>query len=177
MHASQNYIYIILTVVYVIYSIIKAGKKVTQNRPKVDQQPLTKESSGQPSPTVQPQTETPLPQQDFKKMLEDLLGGAPEEKIPEPQVPKVQAPIQKTKLVKTSLQNTHKKEIVTDTHSKLFTAKSHHTSDKNTHSQLYESAKKTFEEPAVLEESPDNRDDFDIRQAIIYSEILKRPEY
>src|ERR1035437_10394086 len=99
MHASTNYIYIIFPVIYVIYSIIKAGKKVTQNRPTIDKQQ-------QAQPTVQPSTATQPPQQDFKKMLEDLLGGVREEKIPEPQVPKVQPPLQKLQPAKISIHHT-----------------------------------------------------------------------
>ena len=62
MHAAQNYIYIIFAVAYAIYSMVKAGKKATQNRPTIDKQP-------EQSPTVQPPTPPPIPQQDFKKMF------------------------------------------------------------------------------------------------------------
>ena len=79
-----NYLYIIFAVVYVIYSIIKAGKKVTQNRPTIDKKP-------QASPTtIQPPTASPVPHpnsgDELKKMLEDLLGGGSEEEMPEKQV-------------------------------------------------------------------------------------------
>ena len=152
--------------VYVIYSIIKAGKKVVKNRPVIDPQ--------QSQPTVQPPTGSPLPQQDFKKMLEDLLGGTREEKIPEPQIPKAQVPIQKLQPVKIALHNTPKKETITASQVKPFSAKLHKPSEKITRSQHIETTKKVFSEPVVVEESVM---DFDIREAVIYSEILKRPEY
>jgi hypothetical protein len=171
MYASTNYIYIIFAVIYVIYSIIKAGKKVTNNRPTIDQQPNSQ-------PTVQPPTATSPPQQDFKKMLEDLLGGVPvrqeerpptvsgEEKIPTSH-PKPQP-------VKISIHHKPKKETATASQDKPFPAKPHKVS----HSQHYEAAKKVFEEPVVVEEAADSlRDGFDIREAVIYSEILKRPDW
>ena len=179
MQASTNYIYIIFAVVYVIYSIIKAGKKVTQNRPTIEGQPLPKDSAGQPSPTVQPPTATPLPQQDFKKMLEDLLGGVPEEKIPQPQVPKVQAPVHKPEPVKITIRHTPKRETAAVPREKPLSAKPANLAEKTSHPQFYETAKKVFAEPVAVEEAgPDNyREDIDIRQAIIYSEILKRPNW
>lgn len=167
MQASTNYIYIIFAVVYVIYSIIKAGKKVTKNRPTIDQQP-------QSSPTVHPPIEKQPPQQDFTKMLEDLLGGTQEEKIPEPQLPKVQPPLHKPEPVKISIHNTSKKETATVSNIKPLPAKPHKIPEKTSHSQHYENAKKVFAEQVVVEETESN---FDFREAVIYSAILNRPEY
>ena len=154
MHATTNYIYIIFAVVYVIYSIIKAGKKVTKNRPTIDQQP-------QSSPTVQPPIEKQPPQQDFKKMLEDLLGGTQEEKIPEPQViqPKPQPVAIKPQPTKIVTHSEKKEKIIPS-----------HLHSKNPK----EMPKKVFDEQVVVEEAEAN---FNFREAVIYSEILKRPEY
>ena len=79
MHASTNYIYIVFAILYVIYSIIKAGKKASQ------QKPVPKKT--EPAPTVRPPTSSPLPNpgDNMKKMLEGILGKKPELKIPEKQ--------------------------------------------------------------------------------------------
>lgn len=158
-----------------IYSVFKAGKKVVKNRPTIEGQSLPKESTEQSPTTVQPPTASPLPQQDFKKMLEDLLGGAPEEKNPEPKAfqPKQQPialkPLRKesvgqpTKIVTQSA----KKEKIVLPHA---TAKNHKEEIKLTK----EKTAKISTEPVVMEETGFN---FDIREAIIYSEIMKRPEY
>ena len=146
---------------YVIYSIIKAGKKVTKNRPTINPQP-------QSSPTVQPPTEKQPPQQDFTKMLEDLLGGTREEKIPEPEVlqPKPQPIVVKPHPTKI-ITHSEKKEKIIPSHL-------HSKNPKEDIKHPKETAKKVFAEPVAVEEP---EFDFDIRQAVIYSEILKRPEY
>ncbi|MBI4947173.1 MAG: hypothetical protein HY840_12330 [Bacteroidetes bacterium] len=162
MQAGTNYIYILLTVAYVIYSIIKAGKKVTQNRPTIDPQPQS------PLP-VHPPVEKQAPQQDFTKMLEEILGGgAPEEKIPEPQViqPKPQPvaiKLQPTKIVTHS----EKKEKITPSHL-------HPKNQKEEIKYQKATAKKVVAESVAVEEPEFN---FDIREAIVYSEILKRPNW
>jgi hypothetical protein len=170
MQAGTNYIYILFAVAYAVYSIIKAGKKVTANRPTIDK------DQGQ-SPAVKPPTESPIPNagDDMKKMLQDLLGGSPEEKTPEahpdnsrelrPQPvferPKHQQPVP------------HHME-----HTKTVS----HTFDKAKAQAIQEKhvdKPKTVPKKIFAESTADNETtpDFDIRQAIIYSEILKRPEY
>lgn len=168
MRADINYIYILLAVLYVIYSIVKASKKASQ------QKPATQNQKPQPSSTVQPPTASPLPKQkpedDFKKMLEDLLGGAPEIEIPEKQIPK-----EKPQPV---FIKPEPSKIVT--HAKKIKATPSHTPSKTKEKEkpfLAEekaAPKKLFAE-IIAEEEPEI--DFDIRQAIIYSEILKRPQY
>ncbi|MFI5164624.1 MAG: hypothetical protein ACHQHP_05190 [Bacteroidia bacterium] len=170
MHAAQNYIYIIFAVLYIIYSIVKAAKKVTQNRPTIDKQP-------QQSPAVKPPTASPLPEQtkeiDFKKLLEDLLGGNPEEKNPEPKIPEPSRISEKPQPVKIHAQ-VPKKEQPSYQSLKHVSEKPKITSDKISLTKHPHAAPKVFTEPVVEEEQ---EVDFDIRQAVIYSEILKRPEY
>lgn len=160
MHASTNYIYIILTVVYLIYSVVKAGKKVTKNRPTIDPQ-------SQSPQTVQPPTATLPPRQDFTKMLEDLLGGVPEEKIPEPEVihSKPQPVAIKPQLTKIVTHAVKKEKIISShLHS--------HPNDEIKHQKVM--TKEVIAEPVAVEEPETN---FDFREAIIYSTILERPEY
>ena len=175
MHAAQNYIYIVFAVIYIIYSIIKAGKKATKNRPTTAPDPSSqKQDEFKP---VQPPTASPLPDLgvDMKKMLEDLLGGGSEEKIPEHQAPRPQPqPLsERPQPVKISTHSPPKEKLIT-AHTKSFSAKPKITSDKAPFIKYSEISQKVFAEPIIEEESGV---DFDIREAIIYSEILKRPQY
>jgi hypothetical protein len=163
MQAETNYIYIIFAVVYVIYSIIKASKKVTKNRPVIDKKPSS-------SPTVNPPTSSPLPENnsgdDLKKMLEDLLGGGgDEEEIPEKPVvmPKTIHAQERQHPV-----TTHPGTIAKDKHQVKQTVPA---TTFVAHPEVVEKASV----PVLQEEEAGV--DFDIRQAVIYSEILKRPEY
>ncbi|TAL60047.1 MAG: hypothetical protein EPN85_08085 [Bacteroidetes bacterium] len=164
-----NYLYIIFAVVYVIYSIVKAGKKVTQNRPTIDKKP-------HPSPTVQPPTASPLPENnsgdELKKMLEDLLGGGAEDEIPEKQIlkPKPQVVYEKPPPVKMQPPVPRKEKLATY----QTQAKPKVTSPAPAFVAHPEIVQKVFMERVPEEESGI---DFDIRQAVIYSEILKRPQY
>lgn len=163
-----NYLYIIFAVVYVIYSIIKAGKKVTKNRPTID-------PTRQPSPTINPPTSSPIPEQsggdELKKMLEEMLGGGDEtEEIPEKPVlqPKPVPVFEKPKPIEVKTRPQPKPRPVlseekpsTPAHAPAFIA----------HPEV---VKQAFSEPLSEEEAGN---DFDVRQAVLYSEILKRPQY
>lgn len=154
-----NYLYIIFAVVYVIYNIIKAGKKVTQNRPTIGKKT-------QSSPTVKPPVSTvpePAGGDDFKKILEELLGAG-EEEIPEKPVlqPQPQATVKPAA-------NFLKKDRMAGP-----PAKYNEPQPANTFIAHPEIVQKVFSEQPQEEEAGI---DFDIRQAVIYSEILKRPQY
>ena len=159
-----NYLYIIFAVVYVVYTIIKAGKKVTQNKPTIDKRP-------QSSPTVRPPVASPEPQHnpgdELKKMLEDLLGGGAQEDVPQPEVLRPQPTVvyEKPKPVKASVPVPRKEKPVAPQ------MKSAAAPAFRAHPEVVQ---KGFIEPVQEEEMAI---DFDIRQAIIYSEILKRPQY
>jgi hypothetical protein len=167
-----NYLYIIFAVVYVIYSIIKAGKKVTKNRPTIEKQP--QQSYGQPAPTVRPPTASPVPEhnsgEELKKMLEDLLGGGAEEDIPEKKIviPQSQPVYEKPRPVKiTSPIPKKEKPVPYKTSPNVAAAHPVFTA----HPEIVQ---KAFTELAPEEESTI---DFDIRKAVLYSEILKRPNW
>jgi len=166
MHAAQNYIYIVFAILYIIYSIVKAGKKANQ------QKSATKKPEA--SPTVQPPTASPIPSKtpgdDLKKMLEEMLGGVPKAKIPEKQVAQSKPEPVKIKSQPAKIVTHAKKVKATLSHAPSKTkeeAKPFLAGEKA-------ASKKVFAE-VVAEEEP--AIDFDIRQAIIYSEILKRPQY
>ena len=154
-----SYVYIIFAVIYVIYNVIKAGKKAAGN-------PIGKQP--QPSPTVQPPVARTLPEDikgvDLKKMLEELLG-VPQEKMPEKQIVKPapvipavkknqQIPKKETKPVYEPMHKDPVHSVLSQAHPKV--------------------VKKVV--PEVVPEA-EAEVEFDIRQAIVYSEILKRPEY
>lgn len=161
-----NYLYIIFAVVYIIYSIVKAGKKVKQNRPTIDK-------TSRPSPTVQPPVSSPAPQHEsgdeLKKMLEELLGGGEEEEIPEkPVASPVPSVIPHKPAPKPVYQAARKEKQVEDTSKQKATLP---VPGFHAHPEIIRQAF-TGQEPEEVEEI-----DFDIRQAVIYSEILKRPSY
>lgn len=150
---------------------------MSKNRPTVSQNPPSQ--NREEYKPVQPPAASPLPDtgNEIKKMLEDLLGGAPEVKIPEEQVPQIKPQPVSIKPQPAKISTHAKKEKALVSHSPSKTqkagAKSFLTGEKLV------TSKKIFIEPELEEESASDsyRDDFDIRQAIIYSEILKRPQY
>jgi len=168
-----SYLYIIFAVVYVIYSIIKAGKKVTQNRPKIEKHPPTAEASRQPYQPVRPPVERKAPEhnpgEDLKKMLEDLMGGNTEEVRPEVIKPKPQVVVpQKPKPVK-----------ITDHLTKKEKQAAYQTKKKEAYTPPVFIAHPEVVQKSFMELPPEEESqiDFDIRQAVIYSEIMKRPNW
>jgi hypothetical protein len=181
MQASTNYIYIVFAVAYAIYSVVKAGKKVTANRPTTTSSNPTSatEQSRDDFKPVKPPIATPIPQHtlgdDLKKMLEDLMGESREVHEPEVLVPKPKQiiatenskhrqPESRFHSAENQKNNTHllEKEKLKSVHTEQATVKS---------KPVFRS---TIVEPEVEDPQEVN---FDMRQAIIYSEILKRPEY
>lgn len=159
----EDYIYILLAVVYILYSIIRGAKKVSKNRPTVSE----KKPVPQPAPQRKPVTE---PGEDFKKILEEFLGTpsadtltTAEKNIPKPvpQPAKILPRIREKAKPKTVQPSPF---LDTDIKKTKKSAETHH-----------HITQKIFSEPVVAEETPSV--DFDIRQAIIFSEILKRPQY
>jgi hypothetical protein len=165
MQAGTNYIYILFAIGYAVYSIVKAAKKVTANRPTINK-------DREESPTVKPPAGSPIPQpgDDMRKMLEDLLGGKQEEGIPEAAIPKPKPVFEKPK--HQQLVPHHMERAKTASHS--FDKEKAAVQEKQVTEKPKVVPKKIIAEP-VMEAEP--IPDFDIRQAVIFSEILKRPEY
>lgn len=166
-----NYLYIIMAVVYVIYSIIKAGKKVTQNRPTIDKQPES-------PTTVQPPATSPFPEHnpgdDLKKMLDDLMGRKSEEPVPQKPIikPKPLVVAKKPKPAKV-LSTISKKEKQA-----AYQEKKKETAKPTAFVAHPEIVQQVFAENTSEEVNIDGSPiDFDIRQAVIYSEIMKRPNW
>ena len=180
MQASTNYIYILFAVAYAVYSIIKASKKITANRPTSSGNPTseTGQSKDELRP-VRPPTATSVPQyspgEELKKMLEDLMGGTKEKKVPEVQAPKSkqQIPSGKPKYGQTRSHH-HSTEYPKITSQSLEKEKPKSVPEEHLPDKSAKVSKKVFTVPVVEEKL---ESDFDIQQAIIYSEILKRPEY
>ncbi len=167
MKADTNYLYILFAVVYVIYSIIKAGKKVTKNRPTIDKNPQAPPASRPTQPPSAPETNSG---DELKKMLEELLGGGAEEEQHEPEVirPKPTVVYEKPQPKKVPANFSHKEKKTSSP------ARPNVATPAHAFVAHPEIVKKAFVEP-VQEETADV--DFDIREAVIYSEILKRPQY
>ncbi|HEY4798998.1 MAG TPA: hypothetical protein VII99_07985 [Bacteroidia bacterium] len=185
MQASANYIYIVFAVVYIIYSIIKAGKNVTKNRPTVnppsDEESTTKRK--EEYKPVQPPVSSPVPNpgDELKKMLQEVLGKVPEVpvppvsgKSPEKSVlkPKLQPVVAKPQPTAHKL-HSNKKEKTASMQWKV-KEKEKLKESASSNLQPKPSTLKVSAEPVVEQEAGI---DFDIRQAIIFSEILKRPNY
>ncbi len=152
-----NYLYIIFAVVYVIYSMIKAGKKANANKPTI--QPSSKPSN---HPTAEkPRQKT----KDLKDILEDLLDINPPQSVPAPvevksipkKKPKVVTPFLTSEMERTANNKKWKAEATTS--AKDFKSKKINP----------------IQELTTEEETSDF--EFDAKTAIIYSEILKRPQY
>lgn len=193
-----NYIYIVFAVLYIIYSIVKAAKKVNKNRPATS--PPKEQSRTSPSPEghgsytaqkkeekfhpIQPTVKSgqapeakPLPEKedDFKKILEDLLGEVPEIQIPEKQIPKPKPQQVYVKPRPAKIAPHHpKKEKLTTSQAKFVSEKLKTSSESVPFVSHPEILHTNFLD-SVVEEEPEV--EFDIRQAVIYSEILKRPSW
>ena len=157
--------------IYVIYSIVKAGKKVSQNRPGQNTKPVPPVSS-HPAETYSP---PPKKEDDLKKILEDLLGEMPEVKIPEKQKPQPKPSQVFSKPAPAKIVPKHpKKEKLVTRYAKPVTPKKSLSAESPHFVSHPEVVQKAFQENVIEEEVSV---DFDIRQAVLYSEILKRPQY
>ena len=146
MKADTNYIYIILVMVYIIYNIIKAGKKAAKNRPVVVAKNPQQTDTDMPANPKNPQ---PTAEEEFKKIMEQMLGKLPE--MPKKQIH--QPKHQQAKI-------THALPI-----EKILPQKTKHLSDRQ-NAPMQQSLVLQEQKPII---------DFDLRQAIIFSEILKKP--
>ncbi len=190
MHAAQNYIYILFAVLYIIYSLVKAVKKNAKHPPvSSSNPPAQKKDEYKP---VQPPVSSPAPDpgEDIRKMLEQVLGRNQESKAPEKKTvaskqhtgqlktpPKLTRQQWATKETPTS-RDDEKKSFHKDRKEKADLAhktEMHHRSERTFLSGEQVLPKKVFSEMAIADE--ETAVDFDFRQAVIYSEILKRPQY
>jgi hypothetical protein len=162
----EEYIYILFAVAYIIYSVIKGAKKVAKNKPVVSE----KKSVQQPAtrPEQKPVSRTG---DEFKKILDEMLGEVPEVIIPEKQKPvprpqPVSSGTPKTRQPKISL---FKNEYLKKSKTLKPEAAPKPFLPAEKHKRVTETKEPVFfaEEEPVFE--------FDARKAIIYSEILKRP--
>ena len=188
MQAAQNYIYIVFVVLYMIYSVIKAGKKAAK------QKPVVKDNNPQPVSSSQPQSaQTNIPPQkkegDFKTILEDMFGGMPNvgkdvptpvqsssKKIPEKQIPrsKPQSIFSKPNPIKKTTNASQRKEKTSSVKTEILPTKPRPVSEPAFSILSAANTPSALSEREVVEETDF---EFDFRQAVIYSEILKRPNW
>lgn len=165
-----NYVYVLFVIGYIIYNVIKASKKVTANRPGQN-----RPDPSAPAPAVPPSEPIPAPskEDEVKKMLEELFGGVPEVRKPKQPAQPVPVPVAKPKTPRPSRKAAPASARVPLT--KPLMTKSTETAIESkfiAHPEVLEPLSIT----PVAEEEP-VRPDFDLKQAILYSEILKRPAY
>lgn len=160
----DEYIYIILAAVYIIYSIIKAAGKVSKNKPRTSKP----QTASRPVQQTQQQPK-PKPGDVFKKILDEMLGEIPQVTVPEKQKPKTKAPPQqyirkeRAKIISSQQETFQELQTKQKAH-KISTpvAKQRH------HIEISEPIAVPEEEPSV---------EFSVRDAVVYSEILKRPNW
>ena len=189
MQAAQNYIYIVFVVLYMIYSVIKAGEKAAK------QKPVVKDNNPQPVSSSQPQSaQTNIPPQkkegDFKTILEDMFGGmpnvdadvtkpvqSPSKKVPEKQIPrsKPQSIFSKhNPIKKPAPASFQQKEKTSSVKTPQLPLKQKTPSQSTFSITSFADTRNIISEQDVVEEIDF---EFDFRQAVIYSEILKRPNW
>ena len=188
MQAAQNYIYIVFVVLYMIYSVIKVGKKAAK------QKPVVKDNNPRPGSSSQPQSaQTNIPPQkkegDFKTILEDMFGGMPNvgkdvptpvqsssKKIPEKQITKSrsQSIFSKPNPIKKTTNASQRKEKTSSVKTEILPTKPRPGSEPAFFILPAANTPPVLSEREVVEETDF---EFDFRQAVIYSEILKRPNW
>lgn len=168
MHADTDYIYIILALAYIIYSIIRAGEKISKNRPTVTRKT-------EPSTVQQPQSQSPKEKEEdtFKKVFEELFGEIPEVKNPEePAAPPMPEPVEvKSAPAKIIPKHPPKRQLISKEKKEPFLKVEKSEEGFTHHPELVQMAFAETQQEETVET------DFDIRQAVIYSEILKRPNW
>lgn len=168
-YADTNYIYIILAVLYVIYSIVQAGKKASKGKPPV--------TNRQPPPVQQHETAKPKEEKDdeFKKVLEELFGEIPKVEVPQKQEPAPKPrPVESKPAPAKIIPKRPKKETLV---SKTQPEKANEAvKPQGQFIQHPEVVQMAFAKELVEEEEVPAID-FDMRQAVIHSEILQRPNW
>lgn len=165
MSGDTDYIYIILAIAYVIYSIIQAGKKVSKNRPTV-----TKKS--EPTTVHQPKPQPPKEEDTFKKIFEELFGEIPKVEVPEEQAtPSKHQPVEEKPAPAKIMQKQHINQKLGSKEKKEPFIKEKPQEEFTHRPELIQMAFANTHQEETIET------DFDIRQAVIHSEILKRPNW
>ena len=164
MHAEQNYIYIVFAVLYIIYSIVKGAKKVKANRPGT--KPV---QPAQSRPVNPPASPIPGKGDDLKELLEQVLGKPPVAE-PTPQ------PVTTVKPKSVSPRHHEKSGKAIQSHLPSRSAKKAKPFLQGEHF-VHEPEKPVITFAETEEQAPLLRDEFDLRKAIIFSEILNRPKY
>ena len=148
MESIKPYLYIVIGIVWLIYNAYKNMQKKSIGNPEEPSQKPTQNNTDSV-----PQA-TPEKEADFKTILEEILMGKPTI-TPQPILEKIPPPLITQEIVK----------------SKNKTSRQLKTIEVKPPLSSLERSRGAVNDQAT------NSSDFDIRQAIIYSEILKRPEY
>jgi len=164
---DEKVIYIIIGIIWIVSSILKAVSKNNKKKPPVTPRQTT---------TQKPATEL----DDFKKILEEMITGKTPEVL-KPQTVNTPAYTEKTNDY-TPATVASKYAAFEGTMDYDFTKnqslEEYYTSDQNRIGHVEVAAYKTVEnEQVITEKNPLFDEDFSLRKGILYSEILKRPHY
>ena len=162
---DEKVIYIIIAIIWIVSSLIKAVNKANKKKPTVQAPPTS---------TTRPVSEL----DDFKKILEDMISGK-ETEITKPQPVKERAPAtEETFIPETQSKYAEYQGALEYSFSNYTTMEEYIESNKNRFTfddnKVYESAEIKGQDIEVFKQIDD---DFDLRKGILYSEILKRPHY
>ncbi|OPZ99736.1 MAG: hypothetical protein BWY70_00887 [Bacteroidetes bacterium ADurb.Bin408] len=164
---DENVIYIIIAIIWIVSSILKAVSKNNKKKP----------------PVTTPRTNTPKPAtelDDFKKILEEMITGK------NPDIVKPQPVNTPTYTENPSAQNNHTEEskyaayegTMAYDFTKNQSLEEYYSNDQNRISYVEVEAYKSPEtEHISTEKNPVFDDGFDLQKGILYAEILKRPHY
>lgn len=174
MHAEQNYIYILFVILYLVYGFIKARKKTEKDKPVVN-----KDTNPQPVSTInkKEQKRVPSKQKDFTTVLEEVIGKfipIPEDNhdksVPGDLLKEDEKP--EHPLIATSLKQA-KEKVKFKINKKIVYRE--RESEESEHLGFQESENQNILSDTIVQQGVD--DAFDIRNAIISSTIIQRPEW
>lgn len=161
-----NYLYILFAIGYMIYSFVKAGQKHRQNKP-----------GSAPPPTASKPADDPI--EEWKKILQDARKESQAKPAAQPPPKPSPAPVVQQKKKRVSLIREKRKAAAvrpskTPSHvlvAEELVAEKLEAPEFHSHPELM----KAFEESRSTNE--DNNFEFDMKKAVIYSEILNRKEW
>ncbi len=164
---DEKVIYIIIGIIWIVSSILKAVSKNNKKKPPVTPQQTT---------TQKPATEL----DDFKKILEEMITGKnPEVLKPQPvNTPSYTEKANDYTPVTLDSKYAAYEGTMDYDFAKNQSIEEYYNSDQNRISYVeVEAYKSVMNEQVSTERNPLFDENFDLQKGILYSEILKRPHY
>lgn len=163
-------IYVLIAVAWLIYNIVKAVRKASEEQKK-------KKPQASPATTAKP---VPRQQDDVKRTLEELMR-ANRKQAEQARQQEVQRQLQQQKEIPAKplyqSQEVLVNEAEHDSESKYNNRTSLYESQEYISEEIahYDNTETVAQEIAAYQQEEETQIDFDLRKALIYSEILRRP--